>query len=678
MTALRGATRLRALRRSSALLCAALLPLLCAACVWPGALVSLYRVTVVDAATGRGIPAVELRTTDDRSFFTDSAGVVALVDPDLMGRPVFFELRSFGYEYAQESFGRRGTVLHVAPGGSALLEMTRLNVAERLYRVTGSGIYRDSELLGDSVPLPERGEGVVPTGMDSALTAVYGGVLFWVWGDTHVLSAPLGIFRAVGATSQLPGRGGLDPWVGVDFTYFRDGERIRPMVDDEHNLIWLTALRSVRGAGGEEHLFATYQKVEPEMTIVEVGLAEFDAAAGVFHVVQAYPEGAPIFPRGPVFRDTEKGRSYLRYGLHVRSPDDPQAVRDLTTYEAYTPLRPGARLADGAEALERDADGQLMWAWKRGTPPLASADWEALLEQGAVEPREAAFQLVDVETGETVRPHEGSIEWNAHRRRWVMIRSRLGGDSRLGELYYFEADTALGPWAYGRRILTHSMPAPDARDPERDRVTYTFYNPLQHPEFQRDGGSEILFEGTFTVAFARSPAARIPRYNYNQMMYALDLEDPRLFLPVAVYRSPGPAPSYRTLEDAAPDGARWELAFFAPDRPRAGTLPVREVASAEGSRLVAGAGSEGPVRFYCAPAADAPVLTVPLYERRAGEGGFRYATEPPTGGGEASVLCHVWPKPVDYPPAQRHPPPHSPSWDSDPVSDQGLSRSSST
>ena len=43
--------------------------------------------------------------------------------------------------------------------------------------------------------------------------------LYWFWGDTERVSYPLGNFSASGATSELPGRGGLDPNVGVDLTY---------------------------------------------------------------------------------------------------------------------------------------------------------------------------------------------------------------------------------------------------------------------------------------------------------------------------------------------------------------------------------------------------------------------------------------------------------------------------
>ena len=53
---------------------------------------------------------------------------------------------------------------------------------------------------------------------------------------------------------------------------------------------------------------------------------------------------------------------------------------------------------------------------------------------------------------------------------------------------------------------------------------YTFYNPCLHPGFA-DGESGILFfEATFTSEFADRPFP-VTRYNYNQVLYRLDLSD---------------------------------------------------------------------------------------------------------------------------------------------------------
>ncbi len=46
----------------------------------------------------------------------------------------------------------------------------------------------------------------------------------------------------------------------------------------------------------------------------------------------------------------------------------------------------------------------------------------------------------------------------------------------------------------------------------------------------------IYFDGTYANTFAGNPD-QTPRYDYNLIMYRLDLGDPRLALPVAIYRA---------------------------------------------------------------------------------------------------------------------------------------------
>ena len=111
-----------------------------------------YKITVVDDSTGRGVPLVELRTTNNVRYYTDSNGIVAVGDPELMGQDVYFKVKSPGYHTSSDGFGNAGTALHVTGGGKGVIKITRDNVAERLYRITGAGIYRDSILTGAAVP----------------------------------------------------------------------------------------------------------------------------------------------------------------------------------------------------------------------------------------------------------------------------------------------------------------------------------------------------------------------------------------------------------------------------------------------------------------------------------------------------------------------------------------------
>jgi hypothetical protein len=128
---------------------------------------------------------------------------------------------------------------------------------------------------------------------------------------------------------------------------------------------------------------------------------------------------------------------------------------------------------------------------------------------------ERLFRLRDVQTDKPVSVHRSSVSWNAYRKRWVMIAVEADGTSYLGEVWYAEAPEPEGPWLSGRKIVTHD--------------TYSFYNPRHHPMFDKEGGRIIFFEGTYTNTFSGNPD-RTPSYNYNQVLYKLDLADPRLHL----------------------------------------------------------------------------------------------------------------------------------------------------
>jgi hypothetical protein len=156
------------------------------------------------------------RATSGVNYVTDSAGLVAFDDAGLMNQRVFFSVKSHGYEFRNDGFGIRGVALDVKPGGSAQLKIKRLNIAERLYRVTGEGIYRDSVLLGRQPPIREPLLNAQVTGCDSVVTAAYRGKLYWFWGDTNQVAYLLGNYNVPGATSRLD----FDVTKGVDLDYF--------------------------------------------------------------------------------------------------------------------------------------------------------------------------------------------------------------------------------------------------------------------------------------------------------------------------------------------------------------------------------------------------------------------------------------------------------------------------
>ena len=479
-----------------------------------------FKITVVDKQTKRGVPVVELRTVNQARYVTDSRGVIAFYEPGLMDQDVFFFVQSHGYTFPADAFGYRGTKLRVKAGGSATLEMERVNIAERLYRITGEGVYRDTVLLGEPAPIKKPLLNGQVTGQDTVEVVPYKGKLYWFWGDTSRPAYPLGNFATSGATSLPPGKGGLDPAVGIDLMYFVNPEGFcRAMAPlPEPGVVWIDALMTVPDAGGQETLLCRYERLKGLSAPLERGLMRFNDATQTFERLTKFDLDEAIYPQGHPFHHLVDGADYLYFPTPYPNLRVKATLADIETpshYEAYTPLVAGSRYAGTDSKLERDATGKLVWAWKRDTAPVSPSQQNALVKAGKMRAAESPFALRDLDTGSAVEAHGGSVYWNAYRKCWIMIVVQAGGASYLGEVWYAEAATPEGLWRDAKKIVTH------------DR--YTFYNPAQHPFFDQQGGRIIYFEGTYTNQFTGNPdTPPTPRYDYNQILYRLDLADERL------------------------------------------------------------------------------------------------------------------------------------------------------
>ena len=453
-----------------------------------------FGIRVVDAATGRGVPLVELRTVNDIVHVTDSAGWVAFHEPGLMRREVYFAVSGPGYEVGKDGFGFHGVRLTTAPGKSATIRITRTNIAERLYRITGQGIQRDAELLGLAAPRPLAG-GVL--GQDSVQAVPYRGRHFWLWGDTNLPNYPLGNFQTSAATSPMD----FDPSAGVPLTYFVDpksgySRRMAPL--KEPGPVWLFGLVALTDDKGKPALVSHFTRHKSLAEVVEHGLLRFDDEAGVFTKIATLdPKDTWRHPRGNAFRHGE--HFYFASPLaHTRVKATWADLLDPKKYEAFA----------------FDA-GSGKYAWQREAGPTTQADEIRLLRAGKMKPDAARYAFRDAK-GRAVEIHGASIGFNAYRKRWLLIgveRDPKGAPSHLGEVWYAEADAPTGPWRRAVKIASHPR--------------YSFYNPRHHAFLDADGGRVIYFEGTYTHTFSGNPTP-VPRYEYNQLMYRLDLADERL------------------------------------------------------------------------------------------------------------------------------------------------------
>jgi len=480
-----------------------------------------FVIEVVDEADGRGVPMVELTTTDEQRFYTDSAGLVAFDEPGLMNQRVFFKVSSPGYEYAADGFGMRGKALQVVPGGSATLKIKRVNIAQRMYRITGQGIYVHSARAGRKAPLKQPLLSGKVTGQDSALAAVYRGRVYHFWGDTNRPAYPLGNFSTSAATSLLPKDGGLDPSRGIDLDYFVDDKGFsKPMFTlGKPGPVWVDGVTVLKDDKDQPRLITHYSRMKNLGTVVEHGLAEFDDETKKFEVIKQLPAEQKLHPRGHALYVRHGDTDYIYFANPyplVRVEADWKLVTDPTAYESFTCLKTGSRFDIEKPALDRAPgdDGKLIYAWKRNTEPVYLKQQQQLIRRGHIKADESWIRTRNAQTDKPIQLHGGSVRYNAFRDKWIMIAVQAyGAESFLGEVWYSEADAPHGPWDKAIKVASHPK--------------YDYYNPVHHDFYDREGGRYIYFEGTYVNTFSGTKVPT-PRYNYNQLMYRLDLADKRL------------------------------------------------------------------------------------------------------------------------------------------------------
>ena len=426
-------------------------------------------VEVREKGSGWLVPLVQLKTTHQTVFTSDNAGRIAIDAPELLGREVWFDVVGHGYVAEADGFGYRGVRLKPEPGGRFTIEVTRTVPGKRLGRATGAGLFAESQKLGLELDSTESGV----FGCDSVQNAVHRGRLFWAWGDTVFAHYPLGVFDMTSATTELRPLRSFEPPLRLSFDYFKDANgRPRGVAKMPGNgPTWLTGYVSLPSKDSTPRLCASYTKVRNYLESYEWGLCVWDDITERFEPrlklwtkSETQPKPPPVPEGHPVFWKDEHGVEWVLFG------------------NPFPTLQCPARFDSWADPSQ----------WRSVEPVKALQDAR----------------------GNAVVPHSGSMAWNAYRKRWVVVfMQNRGTSSRLGELWYAESTSPFGPWSRAVKVVTHD--------------NYTFYNPRIHPEFTDPQSPVLIFEGTYTQEFADRPAATA-RYNYNQVLYRLDLDEPWL------------------------------------------------------------------------------------------------------------------------------------------------------
>lgn len=477
-----------------------------------------FGIHVVDDQTGRGVPLVKLATTSKIRYITDSNGYVAFLEPGLMDQDVYFDISSWGYQVKELGFGFKGAVFRTTPGKIAEFKIHRLNIAERLYRLTGEGIYRDTVLLGKKPPITQGLLNGKVMGQDTVETAIYHGKMYWFWGDTDRPNFPLGNYSTSGATSALPGQLDLDR--GIDYTYFVDPKSgfARAMITIQSKgggPVWIDGTIVVLDKSNREHMLCHFVRTK-NLKNLEQGIAEFNDANETFEEKSTYALDNTLSPGGRPVRAVSGGKTYWYFPRPFaikRVLADYEHAADLSAFEGFTCLKPDSQ-------VDRNPEGKLIWTWRQDAKPMSPGEFSQLVKAGSAKEAESPFTIKNVEDGKPIHPVEVTVAWNPYLKKWTLLCGQSGGDSNLGEIWLAVGNAPEGPWSPARKIATHAM-----KNDNND-----FYNPLQHPEFMQQDGKIIYFEGTFVTTFSGNPVPT-PRYDYNQIMYRIDLSDSRLALP---------------------------------------------------------------------------------------------------------------------------------------------------
>ncbi|MCB9685734.1 MAG: hypothetical protein H6735_11900 [Alphaproteobacteria bacterium] len=555
-----------------------------------------FEILVVDSS-GRGVPMVHV-TGPVAEYWTDSGGRIAVRDPSLYGRSVTFEIDAL-HGYQGSPFQAT-----VTEGGSTTTSVVRTNVADRLYRVTGRGIYRDSVLLGQNVPIDEGLLNARVMGQDSVMVVPGQNADVWLYGATVGPGYPVSGVDVAGALARPL----ADPEDGVNLSYFLDGVSGSPrlVLDvpkgvDETLSVAGPALVDDNGVPKTVVFYAKSDGVD----VIERGVTVWNQATLTFEHEVAWSTVAPAV--GVSVPNNRGGDVYLEEGFRFPATLE-DAGTPLNSWEVYTPT-----LANGS--TDTWPDGSERWTWR--------------LIRDRLDARTVADEdpPVDVATGAAVVPYSDSIAYSPYRHRWQRVFNQTGGTSSLlGDVWYAEADAPTGPWPYAVRIVEHDG--------------YNVYDPYIHAEL--GSGRRMLFELTMSNRLTTSDP--IPRYDYNQTMYALETADVRVTAPIPLYRTSDGLVTVSGLPSSTSDAV---IEFLALDHPTASALAVAwDGPACDGGKMVVGGTPAGLAAFYVNPATSSSPGTVSLRRATNGTQEGLFVDVPAGWTPDASPVGKVWPAPA--------------------------------
>lgn len=490
-----------------------------------------FVIHVTDKASGRGIPLAELSLENGLRLISDNDGFITLFAPDLLGLSVRFKVSGHGYSTGKKDFwGDESLSVTISEGGFHELELSRLQPAERLYRITGAGRFNHTILSGRQPSFLGRASlpGQV-IGQDSLICLPWNNQIWNFYGDTLGLKGFN--FSAACATIPLPEKNEYDPELGIPLKYMVDESGFaRKMIETgKKGFTWIEYVVPVKFGTSrmKESLIAKYVLHSSLEKVEESGFAVFNQGRGNFSIIKRFKSARPHKCTHPFPVDFNGKKQFFLFPWEMTSTGLSKLM-DEKQHLFYSPLIEvaGERNHHSDDTfswenrnykIRRDKFGKAAYEWQPGSLAVSTKVQSELLKQKLLRPEEALFAPIELSSGKRVYNFNGSIAFNPWKGRWIMINQ----GNKAGEIIYSEADTPTGPWSFARKVSWFK--------------NYNLYNPVLHPWFFKDNGRVILFEGTYTNYFSASPG-KSPEADYNQVMFRLDLSQSQLIMPIPIYR----------------------------------------------------------------------------------------------------------------------------------------------
>jgi hypothetical protein len=330
------------------------------------------------------------------SSYSDSGGNIAFYEPGFEG-DIFFNVYSDGYSLDPnqdhvEMYNTpydSGIHLNVSygenSGGGGIIYMVRHQLAKRLYRLTGSGLYADSYLSNQLSSIPQSIidsnrvliDDVKVLGQDTVMTVTFNNKVLWFFGDTTCLCSArqnncenYGMYT-VGASSCLPsdlitGQSQNDdddadddnhdsPCISSQpppLKYFSSSEggflHVAPMATlpplDQNT--WIAAvftLPSSSSASSSQAKYANFMKnpgdgenAGPTAT----GMVKWNPDSETFDFLSEFPDNHTFLNGAHTIQqlspeDSGSASNYVYFNSQIRVSGDEVSIMDPSQYEYY-------------------------------------------------------------------------------------------------------------------------------------------------------------------------------------------------------------------------------------------------------------------------------------------------------------------------------------------------------